>query len=114
MTTTESETPEKITPETPKPAQTESPAPVETPAPAPVSKTPYERATEAGYEVITANDGYILYQKDGQTRTKTGTFRVRGATTEERFNDYFLTPRDRVGRKEGERGFDPATAKCQH
>jgi len=35
VTTTESETPEKITPETPKPAQTESPAPVETPAPAP-------------------------------------------------------------------------------
>ena len=111
VTTTESETPEKITPETPKPAQTESPAPVETPAPAPVSKTPYERATEAGYEVVAANDGNILYQKDGQTRTKTGTFRVQGATIEERFNDYFSTLRDRVGRREGERGFDSSTAK---
>ena len=93
--------------------QIQAPAQTETPAPAPQTggKTPYERATEAGYEVSNAADGYILYQKDGQTRTKTGTFRVRGATTEERFNDYFSTPRDRVGRREGERGFDPATAK---
>ena len=56
-------------------------------------------------------DGLIIYQKDGQTRTKTGTFRVQGATTEERFNDYFSTPRDKFLRREGERGFDPATAK---
>jgi len=83
------------------------------PAPAPQmgGKTPYERATEAGYEVVAANDGNILYQKDGQTRSKTGTFRVQGATIEERFNNYFSTPRDRVGRREGERGFDSSTAK---
>ena len=83
------------------------------PAPAPQmgGKTPYERATEAGYEVTNAADGLIIYQKDGQTRTKTGTFRVQGATTEERFNDYFSTPRDKFLRREGERGFDPATAK---
>ena len=104
------------------PAQTETPAAqtppaasaqAETPAPAPQmgGKTPYERATEAGYEVLNAADGLIIYQKDGQTRTKTGTFRVQGATTEERFNDYFSTPRDKFLRREGERGFDPATAK---
>mgnify|MGYP001279309705 CR=1 FL=1 len=83
------------------------------PAPAPQmgGKTPYERATEAGYEVITANDGYILYQKDGQSRSVTGSFRVQGATIEERFNNYFSTPRDKFLRREGERGFDPATAK---
>tara|TARA_B100001121_G_scaffold58677_1_gene51763 strand:- start:2728 stop:4785 length:2058 start_codon:yes stop_codon:yes gene_type:complete len=94
-------------------AQTETPAPVQTEAPTPQmgGKTPYERATEAGYEVLNAADGLIIYQKDGQTRTKTGTFRVQGATTEERFNDYFSTPRDKFLRREGERGFDPATAK---
>ena len=84
---------------------------IQAPAPQMGGKTPYERATEAGYEVVAANDGMILYQKDGQSRSNTGTFRVQGATTEERFNDYFSTPRDKFLRREGERGFDPATAK---
>jgi len=103
--------PDKAAP-APAPAQT-TPAPAPAPAPEPQTggKTPYERATEAGYEVLNAADGYILYQKDGQTRSRTGTFRVQGATTEERFNDFFSTPRDKFGRIEGERGFDPATAK---
>ena len=114
---TKGDTPAQTTPaaQTPPPAQTTSAAPAqtETPAPAPQvgGKTPYERATEAGYQVIAANDGMILYEKDGQSRSRTGTFRVQGATIEERFNDYFSTPRDKFLRREGERGFDPATAK---
>ena len=54
-------------------------------------KTPFERATDAGYEVIAANDGYILYEnkKTGATKTRSGTFRLQGETKEERFNNYF-------------------------
>ena len=88
---TKGDTPAKTTPA----AQTTptAPAQTETPAPAPQTggKTPYERATEAGYEVIAANDGYILYEnkKTGVTKTKSGTFRLQGETKEERFNNYF-------------------------
>ena len=60
-------------------------------APAPSGKTPFERATDAGYEVISANTGYILYEnkKTGDTKTKSGTFVLQGATKEERFNSFF-------------------------
>ena len=80
------------TSDSPPPAASEkTAAPEQTEAPAPAGKTPYERATDAGYEVIQANTGYILYEnkKTGQTKTKSGTFVLQGDTKEERFNNFF-------------------------
>ena len=78
-------------PEPDKAAPAPAPAPEQTEAPAPAGKTPYERATNAGYEVISANTGYILYEnkKTGKTKTKSGTFVLQGDTKEERFNNFF-------------------------
>ena len=81
------------------------------PKPLTGGKTPYERATEAGYEVLNAADGLIIYEKDGKSKQVTGTFRVQGATTEERFNNYFSTPRDKFLRREDHPRFDPTTAE---
>ena len=52
-------------------------------------KTPYERVTEAGFEVIAADSGFISFEKEGDKRSRTGTFTLQGNTKEERFNNYF-------------------------
>jgi len=52
-------------------------------------KTPYERVTEAGFEVIAADNGFISFEKEGSKRSRTGTFTLQGNTKEERFNNYF-------------------------